>query len=266
MAQNGGYIMDNVILREKNGIAYVTINRPKALNALNSATLTELDSVVGEISQKRDVKAVIVTGAGEKSFVAGADIVEMSKLNSMEAANFSRLAQKVFSEIENLPKLVVAAVNGYALGGGCELAMACDVRFASKKAKFGQPEVNLGILPSFGGTQRLPRLVGKGRAKELIFSTDMIDAQEAYRIGLANKVYEPDELISKSEEFAKKVMSKSPWGVRLAKASINNGLDVDLEAGLKYESNSFGLCFSTEDQKEGMNAFLEKRKANFKDR
>ena len=235
--------MDNVILREKNGIAYVTINRPKALNALNSATLTELDSVVGEISQKRDVKAVIVTGAGEKSFVAGADIVEMSKLNSMEAA-----------------------VNGYALGGGCELAMACDVRLASKKAKFGQPEVNLGILPSFGGTQRLPRLVGKGRAKELIFSTDMIDAQEAYRIGLANKVYEPDELISKSEEFAKKVMSKSPWGVRLAKASINNGLDVDLEAGLKYESNSFGLCFSTEDQKEGMNAFLEKRKANFKDR
>ncbi|WP_446897919.1 enoyl-CoA hydratase-related protein [Clostridium sp. LBM24168] len=257
--------MENIISKEENGIAYVTINRPKALNALNSATLTELGSVVDEISKKQDIKVVIITGAGEKSFVAGADIAQMSKLNSIEATNFSRLAQNVFSEIENLPQVVIAAVNGYALGGGCELAMACDVRFASKKAKFGQPEVNLGILPSFGGTQRLPRLVGKGIAKELIFSTDMIDAQEAYRIGLANKVYEPDELIQKSEEFAKKVMSKSPWGVRLAKASINNGLDVDLESGLKYEANSFGLCFSTEDQKEGMGAFLEKRKANFKD-
>ncbi len=143
--------------------------------------------------------------------------------------------------------------------------MACDIRFASKKAKFGQPEVNLGILPSFGGTQRLPRLVGKGIAKELIFSTDMISANEAYRIGLANKVYEPEELLTKAKEFAQKVMTKSPVGVRLAKASINNGLDVDLEAGLKYEANSFGLCFSTEDQKEGMKAFLEKRKANFKD-
>ncbi|MCH3965805.1 MAG: short-chain-enoyl-CoA hydratase [Clostridium sp.] len=258
--------MENVLFKEESGIAYVTINRPKALNALNSDTLTELGSVVDEISKKQDIKAVIITGAGEKSFVAGADIAQMSKLNSIEAANFSRLAQRVFSEIENLPQVVIAAVNGFALGGGCELAMACDVRFASRKAKFGQPEVNLGILPSFGGTQRLPRLVGKGIAKELIFSTDMIDAQEAYRIGLANKVFEPDELIQKSEEFAKKVMSKSPWGVRLAKASINNGLDVDLEAGLKYEANSFGLCFSTEDQKEGMNAFLEKRKANFKDR
>lgn len=258
--------MENVLFKEESGIAYITINRPKALNALNSATVEELGSVVDDISKKQDVKAVIITGAGEKSFVAGADIAQMSKLNSIEATNFSRLAQKVFSKIENLPQVVIAAVNGYALGGGCELAMACDIRFASKKAKFGQPEVNLGILPSFGGTQRLPRLVGKGIAKELIFSTDMIDAQEAYRIGLANKVYEPDELISKSEEFAKKVMSKSPWGVRLAKASINNGLDVDLEAGLKYEANAFGLCFSTEDQKEGMSAFLEKRKASFKDR
>ncbi|MBP2033882.1 enoyl-CoA hydratase [Clostridium algifaecis] len=257
--------MENVILKEENGIAEVTINRPKALNALNSATLKELGQVVNEISDKKEIKAVIITGAGPKSFVAGADIAEMSKLNSIEATNFSRLAQNVFSQIENLPKLVIAAVNGFALGGGCELAMACDVRFASKKAKFGQPEVNLGILPSFGGTQRLPRLVGKGIAKELIFSTDMITADEAYRIGLANKVYDPDELIEKSKEFANKVMSKSPWGVRLAKASINNGLDVDLEAGLKYEANSFGLCFSTEDQKEGMSAFLEKRKANFKD-
>lgn len=257
--------MENVILKKENGIAYVTINSPKALNALNSATLNELDSVFSELSGDNDIKAVILTGAGEKSFVAGADIAEMSTMNSIEAVTFSRKAQQVFSKIEELPKLVIAAVNGFALGGGCEIAMSCDVRFASKKAKFGQPEVNLGILPSFGGTQRLPRLVGKGIAKELIFSTDMINAEEAHRIGLVNKVYEPDELIQKSEEFAKKVMSKSPWGVKLAKASINNGLDVDLEAGLKYEANSFGLCFSTEDQKEGMKAFLEKRKANFKD-
>lgn len=257
--------MENVILKEENGIAEVTINRPKALNALNSATLKELGQVINEISDKKEIKAVIITGAGPKSFVAGADIAEMKNLNSIQATNFSRLAQNVFSQIENMPKLVIAAVNGFALGGGCELAMACDIRFASKKAKFGQPEVNLGILPSFGGTQRLPRLVGKGIAKELIFSTDMIKADEAYRIGLVNKVYEPDELIEKAKEFAEKVMSKSPWGVKLAKASINNGLDVDLEAGLKYEANSFGLCFSTEDQKEGMGAFLEKRKANFKD-
>lgn len=257
--------MENVILKEENGIAEVTINRPKALNALNSETLKELGSVIDDISVNDNIKAVIITGSGEKSFVAGADIAQMSKLNSIEATKFSRLAQNVFSQIEDLPKLVIAAVNGFALGGGCELAMSCDIRFASKKAKFGQPEVNLGILPSFGGTQRLPRLVGKGIAKELIFSADMISSDEAYRIGLVNKIYEPDELLSKSKEFAQKVMNKSPWGVKLAKASINNGLDVDLEAGLKYEANSFGLCFSTEDQKEGMKAFLEKRKANFKD-
>jgi enoyl-CoA hydratase len=257
--------MENVILKEENGIAEIIINRPKALNALNSETLKELGSIIDDIHVNDNIKAVIITGSGEKSFVAGADIAQMSKLNSIEATKFSRLAQNVFSQIEDLPKLVIAAVNGFALGGGCELAMACDIRFASKKAKFGQPEVNLGILPSFGGTQRLPRLVGKGIAKELIFSTDMISANEAYRIGLANKVYEPEELLTKAKEFAQKVMTKSPVGVRLAKASINNGLDVDLEAGLKYEANSFGLCFSTEDQKEGMKAFLEKRKANFKD-
>lgn len=258
--------MENVLMNEEDGIAVVTINRPKALNALNHDTLVELGETITDISKKDEIKAVIITGAGPKSFVAGADIKEMSTLNPIQARSFSRLAQTVFSQIENLPKLVIAAVNGYALGGGCELAMACDIRYVSKKAKFGQPEVNLGILPSFGGTQRLPRLVGKGIAKEMIFSTDMIDANEAYRIGLANKVYEPEELIEKSKEFAKKVMTKSPWGVKLAKASINNGLDVDLESGLKFEADSFALCFSTEDQKEGMKAFIEKRKAEFKDK
>ena len=172
--------MENIIFNESNGIAEVIINRPKALNALNNQTITELGEVINEISKRKDIKTVIITGAGEKAFVAGADIVEMKDLNSMEARDFSRLAQKVFSDIENMPQIVIAAVNGYALGGGCELSMACDIRLASKKAKFGQPEVNLGILPGFAGTQRLPRLVGKGIAKELIFSTDMIDAEEAH--------------------------------------------------------------------------------------
>lgn len=258
--------MENIIFNESNGIAEVIINRPKALNALNNQTITELGEVINEISKRKDIKTVIITGAGEKAFVAGADIVEMKDLNSMEARDFSRLAQKVFSDIENMPQIVIAAVNGYALGGGCELSMACDIRLASKKAKFGQPEVNLGILPGFAGTQRLPRLVGKGIAKELIFSTDMIDAEEAHRIGLANKVYEPEELMDKARELANKIMSKSPVGVRLAKAAINNGLNMDTESAYNYESDLFALCFSTEDQLEGMNAFVDKRKADFKDK
>lgn len=258
--------MENIIFNESNGIAEVIINRPKALNALNNQTITELGEVINEISKRKDIKTVIITGAGEKAFVAGADIVEMKDLNSMEARDFSRLAQKVFSDIENMPQIVIAAVNGYALGGGCELSMACDIRLASKKAKFGQPEVNLGILPGFAGTQRLPRLVGKGIAKELIFSTDMIDAEEAHRIGLANKVYEPEELMDKARELANKIMSKSPVGVRLAKAAINNGLNMDTESAYNYETDLFALCFSTEDQLEGMNAFVDKRKADFKDK
>ncbi|UXZ09635.1 crotonase [Clostridium perfringens] len=256
-----------MIFNESNGIAEVIINRPKALNALNNQTITELGEVINEISKRKDIKTVIITGAGERLFVAGADIVEMKDLNSMEARDFSRLAQKVFSDIENMPQIVIAAVNGYALGGGCELSMACDIRLASKKAKFGQPEVNLGILPGFAGTQRLPRLVGKGIAKELIFSTDMIDAEEAHRIGLANKVYESEELMDKARELANKIMSKSPVGVRLAKAAINNGLNMDTESAYNnYEADLFALCFSTEDQLEGMNAFVDKRKADFKDK
>ena len=258
--------MENIIFNESNGIAEVIINRPKALNALNNQTITELGEVINEISKRKDIKTVIITGAGEKAFVAGADIVEMKDLNSMEARDFSRLAQKVFSDIENMPQIVIAAVNGYALGGGCELSMACDIRLASKKAKFGQPEVNLGILPGFAGTQRLPRLVGKGIAKELIFSTDMIDAEEAHRIGLANKVYESEELMDKARELANKIMSKSPVGVRLAKAAINNGLNMATESAYNYEADLFALCFSTEDQLEGMNAFVDKRKADFKDK
>lgn len=196
--------MENVLFNEKDGIMFVTINRPKALNALNSKTIEELGQVISEVEKRKDIKTVIITGSGEKAFVAGADIVEMHTLNAMQGRELALKAQKVFSQIEHMPQIVIAAVNGYALGGGCELSMACDLRIASDKAKFGQPEVNLGILPGFAGTQRLPRLVGKGIAKELIFTTDMIDAQRAYEIGLANKVVKHEELMIEAENMAKK--------------------------------------------------------------
>ncbi|CDI48541.1 short-chain-enoyl-CoA hydratase [Clostridium tetani] len=256
--------MKNIILKKENGIAEITINRPKSLNALNSETLNELGVAIKDISENDDVKVVIITGAGEKAFVAGADITEMENLNAKQGRELARLAQKVFSDIEHMPQIVIAAVNGYALGGGCELSMACDIRLASKNAKFGQPEVNLGITPGFAGTQRLPRLVGKGTAKELILTTDMIDAEEAYRIQLANKVYESEELMDKARELAQKIMNKAPYAVSLAKAAINDGMNMDTESAYKYEADIFGLCFATEDQKEGMKAFLQKRKSNFK--
>ncbi|NFE96355.1 short-chain-enoyl-CoA hydratase [Clostridium botulinum] len=256
--------MKNIIFNEKSGIAEVIINRAKALNALNTATLQELGQVINEISGRKDIYTVIITGAGEKSFVAGADITEMKEKTAIEGREMAMLAQKVFSNIENMPQVVIAAVNGYALGGGCELSMACDIRLASSNAKFGQPEVGLGIIPGFAGTQRLPRLVGKGIAKELIFTTDMIDANEAYRIGLVNKIYEKDELMGKAMELANKIMQKGMYAVSLAKSSINNGLNMDTESAYAFEANLFGLCFSTEDQTEGMTAFVEKRKSSFK--
>ncbi|MGI6226212.1 MAG: short-chain-enoyl-CoA hydratase [Peptococcales bacterium] len=256
--------MENINLKVENDIAEITINRPKALNALNSQTLQELASVVEEVSQNQDVKVVIITGSGEKAFVAGADISEMCEKKPIEARSFSRLGQKVFSAIENMPQVVIAVVNGFALGGGCELALACDLRVASTKAKFGQPEINLGIIPGFAGTQRLTRLIGEGRAKELIYTGEMIDAQEAYRIGLVNKVYEPEELLNKAWELASKITNKSPVIVNLAKSAINTGMNMDNESAYNYEAELFALCFSTEDQKEGMKAFLEKRKPEFK--
>lgn len=256
--------MKNIILEKKKGIAEIIINRPKSLNALNSDTLKELEIVISEISKNPDINIVIITGSGEKAFVAGADIVEMQNLNAVEGRELAILAQKVFSDIEDMPQVVIAAVNGYALGGGCELAMACDIRLASKNAKFGQPEVGLGITPGFAGTQRLPRLIGKGVAKELIFTTDMIDAEEAHRIQLANKVYEQDELMDKAREMGEKIMSKGTYAVSLAKAAINNGMNMDTKSAYSYEADIFGLCFATEDQKEGMTAFLDKRKPNFK--
>ena len=256
---------ENILFAAKDGIGYITINRPKALNALNGATLDELGTVTAALGGRRDVKAVIITGSGEKAFVAGADIAQMRDQSPAEARQFSRKAQTVFSAIEHLPQVVIAAVNGFALGGGCELAMACDLRVASEKAKFGQPEVNLGILPSFGGTQRLPRIVGRGVSKQLIFTAEPIDATEAYRIGLANKVAPADTLMAECEAMAKKIMSKGMFGVSLAKAAVNDGMNMDTESAFKYEADLFALCFATDDQKEGMTAFLEKRAAVFHD-
>ena len=252
--------MNNLLVEVENGIAVVTINRPKSLNALNSETLAELDECFGDIEKRDDVKVLILTGSGEKSFVAGADISEMVANSAIGGRKMALLAKIAFEKLENMRQVTIAAVNGFALGGGCEIAMACDIRVASENAKFAQPEVGLGTIPGFGGTQRLPRLVGKGRAKELIFTTDMIDAQEAYRIGLANKVVPLPELLDKCKEMAKKIMAQSSYAVSLAKAAINTGLDVDLSSGLKLEAGLFGLTFATADKKEGMTAFVEKRK------
>lgn len=253
----------NLLYENQDGIAVITMNRPKALNALNQETLDELNQVADMLAKDSTVQVVILTGSGDKAFVAGADIAQMQSMSAMEGRNFGKLGQAVFNKLENLPQPVIAAVNGFALGGGCELAMACDIRIASKKAKFGQPEVTLGITPGFAGTQRLPRLVGKGRAKQLLYTADVIDAQEAYRIGLVNVVAPAEELMTTARAMAQKIQSRAAVAVQLCKAAVNEGLDTDLETGTAYEAEVFGLCFATADQKEGMAAFTEKRKAQF---
>lgn len=255
----------NVILEKEGKLALLTINRPKALNALNSETVMEIDSAIDEIAADDAVLAVIITGAG-KSFVAGADITQMKDFNTLEGRKFSRLGNKVFRKLENLEKPVIAAVNGFALGGGCELSLACDIRIASSKAKFGQPEVGLGITPGFGGTQRLARVVGPGMAKELIYTAKMIKADEALRIGLVNSVFEPEKLLEEAKKLANTIASNAPVAVRMSKAAINRGIQCDIDTAVAYESEAFGECFSTEDQKEGMTAFVEKREKNFKNK
>ena len=252
--------MNNLLLEVENGIALLTINRPKSLNALNSETLAELNTCLAELENNEEVKVVILTGSGEKSFVAGADISEMVNATPAEGRKMGLLAKEAFGRLENMPQVTIAAVNGFALGGGCEISMSCDIRVASENAKFAQPECGLGILPGFGGTQRLPRLVGKGRAKELIFTCDMISADEAFRMGLANHVVPQAELIDYCKAMAGRIMKNGPYAVSLAKQAINTGMDTDLDSGLKLEVNLFGLSFSTADKKEGMTAFLEKRK------
>ncbi len=249
----------NVLLEKEGNIAIVTINRPKALNALNSETLVDLNSVVDILEGDDSIYAVIITGAGEKAFVAGADITEMKDLSVMEARRFSNLGNKVFRRLETLEKPVIAAVGGFALGGGCELSLACDIRIASEKAKFGQPEVGLGITPGFGGTQRLARVVGLGKAKELIYTGNVIKVEEAYRIGLVNKIVAPEELLNEAKAMAEAIAKNAPIAVKLSKAGINRGMQMDIDTALSFEAEIFGECFSSEDQKEGMTAFVEKR-------
>jgi len=254
---------NNLIIEIEDGIATLTINRPKTLNALNTDMLRELSRAFDELEGNPKVNVAILTGAG-KAFVAGADISEMRDKNAVEGREFGLLGQSVFTKVENLSKPVIAAVNGYALGGGTELALSCDMIYASEKAKFGQPEVGLGVTPGFGGTQRLPRRVGLAMAKELIFTGRIIGAEEALRIGLANKVVPQDSLLEEVKTLAKEIASKGQVSVRLAKAVMNRGMDTDINSALMLEADAFGLCFSTADQKEGMTAFLEKRKPQFR--
>ncbi|MGL4654288.1 MAG: short-chain-enoyl-CoA hydratase [Sarcina sp.] len=256
--------LKNVLLEREDNIAILTINRPKALNALNSETLNDIFEAVKCLEEEKDIYAVILRGAGDKSFVAGADIAEMKDLNEEEGRNFGMLGNRVFRKLENLNKPVIAAISGFALGGGCELAMACDIRIATEKAKFAQPEVGLGITPGFGGTQRLPRIVGTGIAKELIYTGRIVKADEALRIGLVNKVVAPESLMDEAMAMAKMIVANAPIAVKLCKDAINRGTQVNIDNAIAIEADDFGKCFSTEDQVEGMTAFVERREKNFK--
>ncbi|MDQ7092701.1 short-chain-enoyl-CoA hydratase [Desulfosporosinus sp. PR] len=256
----------NLLLERQGNVAILTINRPKALNALNSDTLSELSTALDELGRDSGVKVVIVTGSGEKAFIAGADISQMKDFTPLEGRRFAQLGQATFRKFELLPQPVIAAVNGFALGGGCELAMACDIRLASENAKFGQPEVTLGLTAGFGGTQRLPRLVGTGLASELLFTGDIIDAQEAYRIGLVNRLYPADSLLAEAQKLAQRIAGRAPVAVQLSKTAIQRGINLDLDSAQAYEAEVFGLTFSTSDQTEGCTAFVEKRKPAFEGR
>lgn len=253
-------------VERKDGIATVVVNRPEKLNALNGATVAELDRVFRSLRDDDEVRGIIVTGAGEKAFVAGADIGELAKMGPLSGVRTSRQGQDAFRFIEKMPKPVIAAVNGFALGGGLELALACHIRVASENARFGLPEVKLGIIPGYGGTVRLPRLIGRGRALELMLTGEMIGAEEAYRIGLVNRVVPQVELIGEAESLLRKIMANGPIAVALALESVDRGLDTTLDDGLVLESNLFGLLAATEDMREGMQAFLEKRPARFQGR
>src|SRR5262247_31354 len=254
---------ENLLYEKKNGIAYVTVNRPKVLNALNNATWHDLRAAFEDARDDTTVRGIILTGAGDKAFIAGADISELAKVSAVQAEESSTYGQDVLNLIENLGKPVIAAVNGFALGGGCETAMACTIRLASEHAKFGQPEVKLGLLPGGGGTQRLPRLVGKGRALQLILSAEIISAQEAYRIGLVNEVVPAKDLLSRAEAILKEIAANAPLAVKYALDAVNRGMDASQTEGFALEASYFGLCAGTEDKKEGTSAFLRKRPAQF---
>ena len=256
----------NLLLDVQDRVAVLSVNRPDKLNALNEQTIRELGEAMDEITRRDDVGGVILTGVGEKAFVAGADIAELATMGPVDGIDVSRLGQQVFRRIELSRKPVIAAVNGFALGGGCELALACHLRIASENAQFGLPEVKLGIIPGYGGTLRLPRIVGKGRALELMLSAEMIDAQEAYRIGLANKVVPQAELLDAARKMLGGILRNGPVAVGLAIECATRGMEMSVDDGLALESNLFGLLASTEDMREGMSAFLEKRKAEFRNR
>ena len=253
--------MEFITYEVEGQIGIITINRPKALNALNSAVLDELDKTLDAVDQEA-IRCLILTGAGEKSFVAGADIGEMSTLTKAEGEAFGKKGNDVFRKLETFPIPVIAAVNGFALGGGCEISMSCDIRICSENAVFGQPEVGLGITPGFGGTQRLARIVGTGKAKEMIYGARNIKAEEAYRIGLVNNVYPAEELMPAAKKLASTIARNAPIAVRSCKRAINEGIQVDMDQAIVIEEKLFGSCFETCDQKEGMNAFLEKRKVD----
>lgn len=255
---------ENIVFEKKSSIAYVTINRPKVLNALNMATMEDLRSAFAAIKDDKEIRVVILTGSGEKAFVAGADIAELSKHDAVSAKEYTHRGQSVLDLIENLGKPVIACINGFALGGGCEIALACTFRLASENAKLGQPEVKLGLIPGYGGTQRLPRLVGKGIAMQLLLAGEMINAQEALRIGLVNEVVAAAELIPRAEALAQKIVANAPLAVQYAMEAVNKGMEMSLSEGLYIEATLFGLCCATEDKNEGTKAFLEKRPAQFK--
>jgi len=253
----------NVLYEKKDAIAYVTVNRPKVLNALNTPTWKDLRTAFEDARNDATVRGVILTGAGDKAFIAGADISELAHTTAVGAERSSRFGQEILDLIENLGKPVIAAVNGFALGGGCETAMACTIRIAVDTAKFGQPEVTLGLVPGGGGTQRLPRLVGKGRALQLILSGEMISAAEAYRIGLVNEIVPAAELIARAESMLKKIAANAPIAVKFGLEAVNRGLETSQSEGLLLEASYFGLCAATEDKKEGTTAFLDKRAPQF---
>ncbi len=255
---------ENILVEKKNSIAYVTVNRPKVLNALNMATMDELRAAFHDIKNDGGVRVVILTGSGEKAFIAGADINELAAHDAVSGKEYTHRGQSVLNLIENLGKPVIACINGFALGGGCEIAMACTVRLASENAKLGQPEVKLGIIPGYGGTQRLPRLVGKSRAMQLVLTGEMINAQEAHRIGLVNEVTAPAELIPRAEAIAQKIIANAPLAVQYSLEAINKGLEMTLPEALYLEAVLFSVACSSEDKKEGTTAFLEKRPAQFK--
>jgi enoyl-CoA hydratase/carnithine racemase len=255
---------ENILLEKKNSIAYVTINRPKVLNALNMATMEELRAAFHDIKGDKEIRVVILTGSGEKAFVAGADIGELAKQDAVTGKEYTHRGQNVLNLIENLGKPVIACINGFALGGGCEIALACTMRLASDNAKLGQPEVKLGIIPGYGGSQRLPRLVGKGIANQLLLTGEMITAQEAHRIGLVNELTAPADLIPRAEAIAAKIIANGPLAVQYTLEAVNKGMEMTLAEGLHLEATLFGVCCATEDKKEGTAAFLEKRAAAFK--